>query len=405
MNHCYIDNQNKSDCVGCEACVQACSHSAIRIAEDVEGFRYPMVDSQICVNCGLCRKVCPINNMPKRYADNKIAYGGYIKDRAIKDQSTSGGAFSALVDAWCDENYVIFGAETDGLCVKHSYITDKSKLGKFRRSKYSQSIIGAAYKDVRRFLRDGQKVVFSGTPCQIAGLRSFLMNINCDNLLTIEVICEGVPTPHYIRRFSEWIEAKYGSPIDTIDYRFKDCNKWDFEVMQISITSKSHRKRIFKCDRWFNPFWSIWLNHLMSRPSCYECRFANTSRIADISLGDLWGVHIYCPDLYGKNEGASLVVCNTKKGKEVLEKAKHLMYGRELSFETALRYQSPMRKSIEYNIKRQEFMEDVLYMDYKTLTKKWAIKPTLKLLFQKYVWGNRQKVACWNFKQKILKII
>ena len=176
----------------------------------------------------------------------------WLKDRAIKDQSTSGGAFSALVDAWCDENYVIFGAETDGLCVKHSYITDKSKLGKFRRSKYSQSIIGAAYKDVRRFLRDGQKVVFSGTPCQIAGLRSFLMNVNCDNLLTIEVVCEGVPTPHYIRRFSEWIEAKYGSPIDTIDYRFKDCNKWDFQVMQISITSKSHRKRIFKCDRWFN---------------------------------------------------------------------------------------------------------------------------------------------------------
>lgn len=401
---CYLDNQKNSDCVGCEACLQVCAHSAISFAEDIEGFRYPSIDKDKCVDCGLCRKACPIENMPERFTENKTAFGGYIKDKTIKDQSTSGGAFSAIVDTWCDENYVIFGAETDGLSVKHSYITDKADLLKFRKSKYSQSAIGSAYKDARRFLKEGKKVLFSGTPCQIAGLKSFLMNTPTDNLLTIEVICEGVPTPHYVRRFSEYMEKKHGAPISSIDYRYKDRNKWDFQVMLVNITSKSHLMRTFKCDRWFNPFWSIWLNHLMSRPSCYECRFANTSRTADISLGDLWGVHLYCPELYGKNGGASLIVCNTEKGKAALELAKPLLYGHELKFEDALRYQSPMRKSIGYNEKRPEFMEDVLKMDYKSLTEKWAIKPSAKLLYQKYIWGNRQKVALWNVKQRIKKI-
>lgn len=160
-------------------------------------------------------------------------------------------------------------------------------------------------------------------------------------------------------------------------------------------------KKTLKKDRWFNPFWSIWLKHLMSRPSCYECPFANSERVADISLGDLWGVHIYCPELYGRNGGASLVVCNTEKGKEVFEKAKSLMFGHELRFEDALKYQGPMRKHIADNPYREEFMSDLRSdMSYKELTRKWADKPSLKLLFQKYIWGNRQKVFVWNIKNR-----
>ena len=221
-----------------------------------------------------------------------------------------------------------------------------------------------------------------------------LKNKPMDNLLTIEVICEGVPTPHYIRRFNEYIKIKYGVPIESIDYRYKDSNKWDFEVMKVYTKNGD-----LKMDRWFNPFWSIWLNHLMSRPSCYECKFTNTARVADISLGDLWGVHLYCPELYGKNGGTSLIVCNTNKGKYALELARPLLYGHELNFRDALRYQSPMRKSIDYNLSRPEFMKDVLEMDYKDLVNKWASKPSIKLLYQKYIWGNRQKIAFWSVKQ------
>ena len=128
-----------------------------------------------------------------------------------------------------------------------------------------------------------------------------------------------------------------------------------------------------------------------------------TKRVADISLGDLWGVHLYCPELYGKNGGASLVVCNSEKGILAFEKAKPFMFGHELDFNTALKYQSPMRKAIDTNDNRDEFLKDAKKLPYDEKRKKWAKKPTFKLLWQKYVWGNRQKIALYNFKKKFVK--
>lgn len=395
----YLDDNNKSHCLGCEACVQICGKAAITMEEDQDGFRYPLIDASKCVDCGMCRRVCPYDNMPQRYGEDKYVFGGYSLDKNIRFESTSGGAFSEIVNTYCDENYVIFGAEAKGLEVFHSYITDKRGLGRFRKSKYSQSKIGTAYKDAKRFLKEGKKVLFSGTPCQIAGLKAYLGNADQDKLLTIEVVCEGVPSPLYVRKLDKHVQAKYGAKIKSLDYRYTGrLGKWDFEQMQIITEDK---KTELKKDRWFNPFWSIWLKHLMSRPSCYECPFTNRERVADISLGDLWGVHIYCPELYGKNGGASLVIGNTEKGKSVVSEVAKNMYGHELKFEDALRYQGPMRKHIPDNPRREEFMADLRSdMDYKQITKKWADKPSMKLLFQKYIWGNRQKVFVWNLFHK-----
>lgn len=398
----YLDDNKKSHCFGCEACAQICGKAAITIEEDQDGFRYPLIDASKCVDCGMCRKVCPYDNMPQRYGEDKYVFGGYSLDKDIRFESTSGGAFSEIVNAYCDENYVIFGAEADGLEVFHSYITDKRELGRFRKSKYSQSKIGTAYKDAKRFLKEGKKVLFSGTPCQIAGLKAYLGNMDQDKLLTIEVVCEGVPSPLYVRKLNKHIDNRYGACIESLDYRYTSSSlvaksRWDFEQMKICTSNgKTLRK-----DRWFNPFWSIWLKHLMSRPSCYECPFTNRERVADITLGDLWGVHIYCPELYGKNGGASLVIGNTEIGKSVIAKAAQNMYGHELKFEDALKYQGPMRKHIPDNPLREEFMTDLRSdMDYKHITNKWADKPSMKLLFQKYIWGNRQKVFVWNLFHK-----
>ena len=166
------------------------------------------------------------------------------------------------------------------------------------------------------------------------------------------------------------------------------------------------KRKILTRDRWFNPFWSVWLQHLMSRPSCYRCGFACRGRAADITLGDLWGVHIYCPELYGNNGGSSLVVCNTAKGREVFRKAERFMYGHELNFEEALKYQSPMRRTINMNPNREAFMRDLMSsMSYRAINRKWAKRPTVKLLLQKYVWGNRQKVLAWNIRQAVINII
>ena len=397
--------KHKEECCGCEACVQICASHAIQMTEDEEGFRYPIVNPNICVECGLCEKVCQYNALPPKHQEKKYVFGGYNKNPDIRFESTSGGAFSAIVEAFCDENYVIFGAKADGIDVYHTFIKDKKDLSLFRKSKYTQSILGDSFRQVRSFLKEGKKVLFSGTPCQIAGLRSFLQNIDQKLLLTVEVICEGVPSPLYQRKWDEHLRSHYGCGIASIDYRYTgkalfQKGKWDFEQTIITLDGKSGHRII--TDRWFNPFWSIWLNHLMSRPSCYKCQFTTTDRTADISLGDLWGVHIYCPELYGENGGSSLVICNTEKGIKAFKKAQTLMYGHELFFEDALRYQSPLRKSIASNPDRQQFMQDLQSdMSFMAINKKWAKKPSLKLLWQKYIWGNRQKVFLWTINNKL----
>ncbi len=396
----------KSQCCGCEACVQVCAKNAIKMQEDKEGFLYPKIDDTLCVECGLCEKVCQYINPVNKNTEPQNAFGGHINDAEVLNESTSGGAFSAIADIWCDDNYVILGAEADGLKIRHSFITDKKDLYKFRRSKYSQSVIGNAYKDCKKFLSEGKKVLFSGTPCQIAGLKAFLKEKEFEQLLTIEVICEGVPSPLFVRKLDDKISKEKNGSINSLDYRYKDGNKWDYEVMNISYSSLHNpASGTIKCDRWFNPFWSIWLNHLMSRPSCYKCLYTTSNRMADISLGDLWGVHIYCPDLYNGDRGASLIVTNTDKGKKIAENIlKENFIGRELDFSQALKYQGPMRKSIAENPKREDFMQDLKTMDYDSLCKKWAKRPSLKLLISKYVFGtNRQKVWWWNFKKKFKK--
>lgn len=398
----FLNTKLKEECSGCSACSQVCPFDAIQMIEDEEGFLYPNVNAMKCVNCNLCHTVCPYENPVDSYEEKSIAFGGYIKNEKIRDESTSGGAFSAIVDGWCDDNYVIFGAKSDGLRVYHDFITDKNELFEFRKSKYSQSDMGDNYNKVKEFLKKGYKVLFSGTPCQIAALKSFLRRDNTNNLLTVEVICEGVPTPLFVRKYNKWLLETYNSSIEKLDYRYKDTRvnknkaKWDFQIM---FTKLKNGKEIKK-DRWFNPFWSIWLNHLMSRPSCYKCPYTKKNRNADITLGDLWGVHLYCPELYANNTGCSLIVCNSAKGKDALEKARHLLYGHELDFDTALKYQSPMRKTIDYNPDREKFMKDIQTMDYKKICDKWATKPSLKLLWSKYVWGNRQKIWYWNLKNK-----
>jgi len=238
----YLDTNIKSECFGCEGCVQICPKEAIYMEEDKDGFRYPRINQDKCVDCNLCRNMCPQSNMPPKYENDKYVFGGYILDSRTRFNSTSGGAFSAIVDAFCDDNYVIFGAEAKGLIVFHSYILDKRKIKKFRKSKYTQSIIGFSYRNARKFLLDGKKVLFSGTPCQIAGLISYLetKKTDCSNLLTVEVVCEGVPSPLYVRKLDKAIKKKYGSSIGTLDYRYTGRSilshgKWDFEKMRLKI--------------------------------------------------------------------------------------------------------------------------------------------------------------------------
>ena len=407
----FLNSNNKSECLGCGACAQACPKQIISFEEDNEGFKYPkIIDSDQCINCGMCHKVCPIENPAIKHENDKYVFGGYSLDKDNRNKSTSGGIFFEIAKNHFlkKKNVVVYGATSSGLEVFHEKATNLEDCKKFRKSKYSQSDTKAIYLDVRNNLNNNKQVIFSGTPCQIAALRCFLLGKNYDNLLTVEVVCEGVPSPLYLRKRISLLEQKKKMKLESYDYRCKSKKnsrilKWDFQMEEIILKNSKREKRYFK-DRWFNPFWSIWLQHLMSRPSCYECPYTEKGRVADITLGDLWGVHIYCPELYGKNGGSSLIICNTEKGKATLEEIKNSLFGHELNYDDAIRYQGPLKKHIESNPKRDEFMQDLINTNsIKEINKKWAKKPTIKLLFFKYIYGNRQIVAKWNLFNKINK--
>lgn len=401
----FLNTNLKTQCFGCEACVQACPQNIISMKMDDEGFYYPIFDEKLCTSCNACHNVCPIEEDIKKFNEKQIAFGGYIKNSKIRDESTSGGAFSAIVENWCVDNYVIFGATCEGLTVFHDYITDKKDIGRFRKSKYLQSHIGDSYNDVKNFLIKGKKVIFSGTPCQIAALKTFLKHYDTTNLLTIDVVCQGLPTPFFMEKYEKYLEKKYGSNIKSLDYRFTDMKsfknygkgRWDFQVISIILNNGKNIKE----DRWFSPFWNIWLNHLMSRPSCYECPFTTLERVADITLADLWGVHEYCPELYGNNGGSSLIICNSKKGIDVLKRVEQDFVGHVVDINDARNYQSPLRQPIVYTESREKFMDDLKVLDYEELTKKWFQRHSLKFLIDKYLWGNRRRVQIWNIKNKI----
>lgn len=412
---CYLRTERKADCRGCEACASACPVGAIAMAEDSEGFRYPVVNKDACVSCGRCYAACELPESRFHAAEEQRGFGGSITDEAVLADSTSGGAFTAIASAFlAGGGSAVFGVEAKEVFkARHACSEDSEGLAAFRGSKYVQSEVGGAYSDVRDRLMAGERVLFSGTPCQVAGLYGYLRKLAASPLLlTLEVVCEGVPAPALIEKQLAYVSEKRlgGQPVAAMRYRDKwnrGSSKWAFEGMSLAVagwdfessswTGDAGRRHVV--DRWFNPFWSVWLQHLISRPSCAECPFARRERVADVTLGDLWGVHLYCPDLYNDDRGASVVVCNTKKGLDAFEEARPAMACRKLDMADVVRYQGPMRGPAGADPRRGECMADLSSMGYREFTRKWAKRPTLKLLVSKYLWGtNRQVCARENRK-------
>jgi len=368
----FLISSNKTECFGCGACQNVCPKSCITMTFDSEGFRYPSIDKTKCISCLLCQKVCPVEEIPHKNQP-LLAYGGHNKDRKICGDSTSGGFFSLLAKRCFQEKGTVFGAaEINPLSIKHISINSENDLSKIQKSKYLQSDIGLCFQETKNLLLKRENVVFSGTPCQIAGLLNYLKitRTSTDSLLTAEVVCEGLPTPLFTKKQIEYFQKQTKSRVSCLDWRFKNKNRWDFQTMLLTFSSG---KRL-KIDRWVNPFWSIWLSHMMSRPSCYSCPFASRARIADITMGDLWGVHKYCPDLYNKDRGASVLFVNSKKGEDALNDVLPNFEGHKLTVDDAIKYQGPLRNHISENPSREQFFRDVGNLSYPQLVHKYGKK-------------------------------
>lgn len=336
-----IQTRDKSKCCGCMACVQKCPKQCITMKEDEEGFFYPYVDKTLCANCNLCEKVCPVINQTANYEPIKV-YAATNNNEEILKQSSSGGIFSLIAEKILDENGVVFGAAfNDKWEVCHIHVEKKEDLCKLRGSKYVQSRIGSTYKDAESFLKQNRKVLYSGTPCQIAGLKKYLRR-DYYHLICVDVICHGVPSPGIWKSYIESVLVRPKGIVDEnsvlsslkekpvltgISFRDKrfGWQKYGFVLSGKSVTrvdrntvlsSSTHRLLYETVND--NLYMRGFLKNLFLRPSCYDCPARHGKSESDLLLGDFWGILRRYPEFYNP-QGVSLVLAYTDKGEQLFK--------------------------------------------------------------------------------------
>lgn len=307
----------REQCTGCAACANVCPQKCICMVPDVEGFLFPKVDPDSCVDCGLCQDVCPIIHVGgiEHLVPRKV-YACWNNDEATRFDSSSGGAFSALAKHVLDQGGVVFGAAFDkDMTVKHIPATTGEELGRLRGSKYVQSDIGFAYLEVGTLLQQGRRVLFSGTPCQIAGLHAALGKKH-ENLITCDLLCHGVPSPGLFVKYARYLERCFRAKLINIDFRSK-CVGWEVpSTIAFFNNGKQHVLR----DR-YDSFMHGFVHNLTMRRSCYRCPYAKPERQGDITLGDFWGIGEFAPFRHDTRNGISVVLVNSKEGCRLLEES------------------------------------------------------------------------------------
>lgn len=318
----------KKDCCACGACLNVCPRQAIHMVEDACGFCYPQIDENLCVKCGRCKQVCAFQNSKVENSPVRV-FAGIAKDVSIRKVSASGGIFAAIAKKALEEGYVVFGAvlQTD-FVVKHIGIRSVEELWKLQGSKYTQSDIGQTYSEVKESLALGKKVLFSGTPCQIDGLYGYLGRDN-ENLLTIDIICHGVPSN---KMFMDYIKS-LGEDISSFVFRDKSIG-WGING---NATINGKKKHIWQSS---SPYLYYFTKGWIYRDNCYQCKYTCSHRPADITLGDYWGIEKQHPEYLGKDgwdeaKGISVIIANTSKGEATVNETGYALDLKESTFEKA----------------------------------------------------------------------
>ena len=330
-----IQINKKEECCGCSACYNACSHNAIAFAPDEEGFNYPKVNKDSCIDCGLCEKVCPIicrDNKTNRTSSYKKIYACRLKDEDILHKSSSGGAFPAIAIPVLERGGVVVGATyTPTMEVAHLVIESPADLVKLQGSKYVQSNLNNVFRDIRVFLKSGRLVLFSGTPCQVDGLKHFLIK-DYPNLVTVDIVCHAVASPKVFWDYVRYAEKQHGDKMKWINMRDKEKRGWQHLYSQrFLFENKGSVIDSTKVIGWNYIYFSQFIN----RPSCYECRYANLDRPGDFSISDLWDDNNTIPS-FKDPRGASMMMLNTDKAVDLFKNINFLIEFCEISIETAL---------------------------------------------------------------------
>lgn len=315
-----IKKTNKEDCCGCAACEQSCPKHCISLIEDAEVFWYPQIDVTTCIECGLCKKVCPmLNNKDKKLPIKALV--AYNESEEIRLASSSGGIFTLCAKKVINAGGVVFGTVFDKhFGVRHDYVETIKELSLFQGSKYVQSRIEDNYYKVKQFLNEKRLVLFSGTPCQIKGLKNYLQK-DYSNLFTIDFICHGVPSPtvwqYYLKQTSETLINHFAnSTIKSINFRDKS-NGWRNYHFTISFKLLNNEIINLSSPFYKNTYMNLFLNDIILRPSCYACKFKGGRSNSDLTIADCWGIKQLTSEM-DDDKGISLVMINTNTGNNLM---------------------------------------------------------------------------------------
>jgi len=375
-----INIVDKSDCCGCTACASICAHDAILMQPDALGFLYPVVDAKKCVDCGLCEKVCAFNDQYDTSLNysQPLAYAVRHKDMHEVETSRSGAAFIAISDYVLENGGVVYGAGyADHFRVVHKRATTKAELDEFKGSKYVQSDLRGIFRQVKKDLNDGLLVLFSGTPCQTAGLNSFIGKRLRENLILVDIICHGVPGPYMWRDFLSYIEKKQGDTVCWVNFRDKQQFGWKAHQETFKFSKNKSKKVIFK-----ELFKKLFYMHIMLRQSCGKCHYTNTRRPSDMTLGDFWGWEKTDPNFNKDNKGVSLILINTPKGQEVFDRIQNCITVIPAKLEDCM--QPNLQYPTSISPRRMDFERDYVRRNFEYVLKKYC-RETYKQRIQKFV--------------------
>lgn len=355
-----INIDNKFNCCGCTACASICAHDAITMAPDSLGFLYPKANPELCVNCGLCDKVCQFHNNYNRYDnyDPPLAYQFRLPQDEQLKESQSGGAFFAIADKFIADGGVVYGAAfTDTWRVTHQKANDKQTLSALRMSKYVQSDLRGVFRQIKNELRNGVRVLFSGTACQVAGLKAYIPNLLRKNLFCIDIVCHGVPSPKIWEDYLAYLQKTKGSQIIKACFRDK---RFGWHGARESFLFENGKEEFRRTSNF------LYFSGLSMRESCSYCHYTNLKRVGDITVGDQWGIPKDSP--YEDDKGLSLILINSDKGKQLFENLEKK--AEEISIKDCMQPQLKQPSILHPN--HQKFIHDYKTKGFLYVAKKYG---------------------------------
>jgi len=365
---------NKNECRGCMACLAVCNENAIHKEKDNEGFLYPVIDDIKCKKCKKCLNICPVLNPVFNEKRNiKKCYAAYSRNIQIQRDSSSGGLFSEIASSILEQNGVIFGAAfTDSFNVCHIDIDTNDALHLLRGSKYVQSDINNCYLRIKQYLENNRKVLFSGTPCQIAGLYAYL-NKEFDLLYTIDIVCHGTPSPLIFFEYKNWLEKKYGK---MISFSFRD-KKYSWK--RFNIKAVMEQKTYY--GTWEeDPYMRGFLRDYYLRMSCHSCKYAVPHRLADITLADFWGYKSRRGKFRDQDNGMSMVLINTIHGECLFDSTKRRIHYIETPLSEAINGNRALSSCFPPSKLRDKFWNDFQVYGFEKLIEKYLYPEKINIV-------------------------